>query len=354
MKKRYNLFIFIVLFPFSVFSNIPDFGFTKQKNIKKAYFVNTDATLDVTNSYGNIDISTWDEDKIELDIMIKVSGDSENWVNKRINDIDVDIVALKNLITAKTIIGNSGSYSNRHNNSFEINYTLKIPKNGNIIINNRYGNIFSSDINGNAIIKCNYGTLVLGKLNGNRTDIDIDYCTNSTIKFIKNATLSGNYSELKINEVGRLNLDSNYIDLIVDESQNINYSGNYGKLKLPKVTVLNISGNYLTLNIGEIFNTLNLETNYSKIVIGTVNEKANDISIDCGYSGLSMGYSANYAFDFSIALRYGGFDNNSNLEMYNKEEVRNSKNYQGFNKKRGVNKVTINSNYGNVSLTKKQ
>jgi hypothetical protein len=31
-----------------------------------------------------------------------VSGDNENWVNQRLTDINIDIVALKGLITAKT------------------------------------------------------------------------------------------------------------------------------------------------------------------------------------------------------------------------------------------------------------
>jgi hypothetical protein len=33
---------------------------------------------------------TWDEDKIELDINIKVSGSNETWVNCT-NEIDIDI-----------------------------------------------------------------------------------------------------------------------------------------------------------------------------------------------------------------------------------------------------------------------
>jgi hypothetical protein len=41
---------------------------------KKAYYVNSDAGINIDNSYGNVTLSTWDEDKIELDINIKVSG----------------------------------------------------------------------------------------------------------------------------------------------------------------------------------------------------------------------------------------------------------------------------------------
>ena len=85
MKKQFKLILLFVLIPFLGFSNGDDFTYSKQKNIKKAYFVNSDAGVNIDNSYGNIVVTTWDEDKIELDIVIKVSGDSEKWVNQKLN-----------------------------------------------------------------------------------------------------------------------------------------------------------------------------------------------------------------------------------------------------------------------------
>jgi len=100
MKKQSSLLIiiFALLFPILGFSYGDDLLHSKQKNIKKTYIVNSDAGVNIDNSYGNIFVTTWNEDKIELDIWIKVSGDSENWVNKRINAIDVDITPLKSLV----------------------------------------------------------------------------------------------------------------------------------------------------------------------------------------------------------------------------------------------------------------
>jgi hypothetical protein len=38
---------------------------------------------------------------------IKVSGSNEGWVNQRINEIDIDINALKHLISSKTTLENN-------------------------------------------------------------------------------------------------------------------------------------------------------------------------------------------------------------------------------------------------------
>jgi hypothetical protein len=351
MKKQCKLLLLMLLIPFLGFSN-DNLAFTKQKNIKKAYFVNADAGINIDNLYGNINVTTWDEDKIEIDVLIKVSGNNEKWVNSRINDIDIDIQALKNLVSAKTIMAKSAFLKNGKNNSIEVNYTIKIPKNGSIDLNNKYGNIITGDLINNANIVCEYGKITLGKLAGNTNKIQIEYCPNSNIDYIKNGYVEARYSGLKINEAVTIDLDTNYTDLTILESQNIKYDCNYGKFKFPKVNSLVGSGNYLTVDIGAIFNKLNLETHYSKITIGSINDKANNITIDAGYTDLSIGYDANYAFDFDIKTRFANFKNEDNLQILNTEGQKTSKQINGFYMKKGVNKLSVSLDYGNISLIK--
>ena len=256
------------------------------------------------------------------------------------------------MVSAKTIIAQSDFYNNGNTNSFEINYTIKIPKNGSVDFNNKYGDIISGNINNNSKIVCKYGKITLGRLNGIKNIIELAYSGNSTVDYIKNGTIDAKYSGLKINDVAKVILDTNYTDVYIGESQNISYNSNYGKLEFGKVNSLNASGNYLTIQIGEIFNNLQLQTSYSKISIGNINEKANNISIEAGNTNINVGYSSNYAFDFNVSTKYGDFKHGSDLEIYNREEAKNSKQINGFYKKKGINNLTIISRYGNVNLVK--
>ncbi|MFH6996292.1 hypothetical protein ACHRVZ_00075 [Flavobacterium sp. FlaQc-57] len=353
MKKHYNILVLFLLIPFLGFSNDDTF-ISKQKNIKKTYIVNSNARIDIDNRYGNISVSTWDEDKIDLDIIIKVSGGNENWVNEKLNSIDVDITALKSMVTAITKIGNSSLKSKGSSNSFEINYVIKIPKNGTVKLVNKYGNITALSLEGTTDIMCKYGKVTLGKLNNSNNRIQIEYCQNSTIDYIKNGSIEARYSGLRINDSGNLNLDTNYTDLTVSDTQNIKYDCNYGTLKFQKVNSFTGSGNYLTISIAEISNSINLDTNYSKFHVGLINEKANNVNINSGYSDVSLGYDTNYAFDFDINTRYGGIKSDNSLDILVNETKNTSKRISGFNKKKGQNKVIITSNYGNVTLIKKQ
>ena len=353
MKKQCKILILFILIPFLGHAIDNDFLHLKEKNIKKTYYVNPNATLSIENSYGTISVTTWNEDKIELDISIKVSGDNENWVNQRIETIAVDIVALKGMISAKTILGNSNYKAHGKNNNFEINYTLKIPKNGSVKLNNKYGNISTSDLYAEADIKCKYGKVILGRLSGNST-LEMEYCSNSSIASLKNGMVTAKYSNLKIGETTKLDLISDYTDIEIEQSDAIKYNSKYGKIRIQNVKTLDASGNYLTIKIGEVFDYLKLNTKYSSLAIQSINAKANSVTIVAGYTGINIGYHTNFAFDFNVLLKYANFKYESDLEIDSKEEVSNSKKYSGFYKKKGLNNLNIISDYGNVTLTKNQ
>ncbi|MFG4002510.1 hypothetical protein [Flavobacterium aquidurense] len=353
MKKHYNILILFLLIPLLGFSNDDSF-ISKQKNIKKTYIVNSNAGIDIDNKYGNITVSTWDEDKIDLDITIKVSGGNENWVNERLNSIDVNITALKSLVTAVTNLGSSSVKSRGSSNSFEINYVIKIPKNGTVKLNNKYGNITTLTLESTTDISCKYGKIILGKLNGDSNRIEIGYSQNSTIDYIKSGNIEARYSGIKINESGNLNVDANYTDVSLLEGQNIKCKGNYGTFKFQKINSLVGSSNYVTISIAEISSNLNIDATYSKINVESLNEKPKNVNINTGYTNISLGYHTNFAFDFDINTRYGSIKSDSSLEVSVSEIKNNAKRLSGYNKKKGQSKVIVNSNYGNVILTKRQ
>jgi len=357
MQKQFKIFAILFLIPFLGFSNDDDFSYSKQKTISKAYVVNSDAGINIDNSYGNIFVTTWNEDKIEINVLIKVSGNDEKWVNQKLDAIDVNFIALKSLVTAKTIFDNniqnkSGRSKNGRDNSFEINYTIKIPKNGTVTLDNKYGSISSTDLFSTTDITCKYGKISLGSLNGNSNKVEIGYCSRSTIESLKNGNIVSKYSGLKIERVAKIDLISDYSDVEITEGNDVKYTSKYGSVKIEKVNSLDAIGNYLTIEVGSITNQLKLYAKYSNISIKSIQPKANNASITAGYTGIDIGFQPNYNFDFDITVKYGNFKYDNELSINSREETNSTKKISGFYKKKGENKVTVTSDYGNVKLYK--
>ena len=72
MRSIYKITLLALLIP-----NLA-FGFTdtkkpkheKSKTVKKEFSVNSDAKLSVSNKYGNLNITTWDKNTIDIQVVI--------------------------------------------------------------------------------------------------------------------------------------------------------------------------------------------------------------------------------------------------------------------------------------------
>lgn len=352
MKKQFKIIVLLLLLPATLLAEIPTKGkFTQQKNVRKAYLVNSDAGIDITNSYGNIYVTTWNEDKVELDVLITVSSDSEDWAIKRLNDISIDINPLKSMVSATTTIVNSRNNSGR-NNSIEISYTIKIPKNGSVKLLNKYGDIVTADLYNSATISCKYGNISLGKLNSSKNTLNIDYVKRADIEFIREAQINTKYSTIAIGNFEGINMNSGYSNLSSNNGDNLSFSGNYGTLKLGSIGTLQVDGNYLNIKIEQLNKQLSVNTNYSQLKVLNVAPNCNDILINSGYTQISIGYNSGYNFDFNVSVRYGDFKYDPNFQVNKSHEASYTKSYQGFSGKSGVNNISVISNYGNVAITR--
>lgn len=349
-KIKLSLLLLLTVVPLQAFASGKEDNDTyKEKSISKVYLVNPNAGIDIRNKYGNVYVTTWDESKIGIDIVIKVHGKNENAVTKTINSINIEINPLTSLVSAKTIMDDiSGS----RNINIEINYTVKIPKgSGSIKLNNQYGSIMVDKIQGKTDIDCKYGNIVLGELLSNDNNVKIQYCNNSSIGYIRNGIIDAQYSDLKINKSGNLNYKSDYTNLQLKEVANITYNSNYGGLNIGSANNIEGNGDYLTLRFGSINNNFSVNTEYSSIIITNVTAKANNVEIVSEYTNIELKYDSDYSFNFEFNFKYANL-NASGLNFQTKKEANNTSYYKGYYKSNGSNLMSVSSNYGNLKLTK--
>jgi 16S rRNA C967 or C1407 C5-methylase (RsmB/RsmF family) len=100
--------------------------YTKEKTIKKEYNVNSDALFKVKNSYGNLNITSWNENRVVIEVHIKTNGNDEDRVQERLNEIDVDFENNPSMVSAITRFGDrknswGWSWGNRKKVSVQVN-----------------------------------------------------------------------------------------------------------------------------------------------------------------------------------------------------------------------------------------
>ncbi|QTD38300.1 hypothetical protein JL193_03085 [Polaribacter batillariae] len=208
MKSIYKIAFLLLLFPFISSANNKEKKHEKSKTITKEYNVNSNALVALDNSYGDLNITTWDKNRVEIEVKITVNGNDLEDVEEKLNSINVAFSASSSKVSAKTVFGkkkNSWSWWKRSKNvNYKINYFVKMPKTNNINLKNDYGSIYLGNISGEATINCDYGKIVVGELSSNNNNISLDYCSTSTIAYIKSGDINVDYSKLSIENSEKL------------------------------------------------------------------------------------------------------------------------------------------------------
>jgi len=349
----FKLFLFFFALPGITFSNGDENSshtgkYKKEKKYSKAYNVNSNAALKVTNQFGSIYVTTWDEDQTTIDVVVKVSADKEEIVNKRINSIDVKFDATKSFVSALTEIGN---FSGK-NVSFEINYTIKIPKKGTIDLNNQFGNTIVGKVYGKSNLNCQYGDLSADELNSEFNIINLQYSGTSKINYMKAGDINAQYSGFNATKIGSLKLKAQYSASNIGEVNSITYKTEYGDLTIKKGGTISGSGDYSAQRFGYVTNLVNATCNYGEVKIGGMGTDVKNVAINASYSAVNIGYNENAGFDFEFKLEYGSLRGASGFKFTQKSEKDNKSYYKGYYKSSGNSKIYVKLDYGDINLNR--
>ncbi len=362
MKTLYYNIILLLLIPALALANNGDLKgkYTKEKKLKKEFSVNANALLKISNDYGNLDITSWNENRIVMEINIKVSGNDEEKVIKKLESIGVEFDASSQMVSARTTFNKSDSswwdkWTSGWNNNLnmKINYTVKVPVTNSIDLNNDYGNINLDKIQGTAKINCDYGQIILGELLGNDNYINIDYTNNSTIEYMKNGKINADYSDFEIGKSDRIDLNADYTKSKFKSIKNLNYNCDYGSIKIENGGDVTGQSDYVSTKIGSISEALNIDSDYGSITIQSLQPSFRNVTIKTDYTSADIGYENGCTFDFSIKTSYGGVKVDESITVQKKYVKSSKKEYQGYQgEANSGNTINITSSYGGIKLRK--
>lgn len=356
----YKTLVALLIFPALVIgSNNSNLSgkYTKEKKINKEFTVNAGAEFKVDNSYGNIDVVTWNENRVVIDITITTNGNNEEKVQKKLDEITVDFENSPNLVSAKTRFNKNGSRSwwnwGNSNVNMKINYTIKIPITNNVDISNDYGNINLGKLEGRAKISCDYGKVTTKELMADNNDINFDYTNHSYFEYIKSGKINADYSGFTVAKTNDLTIVADYTKSQVEIAENINYNCDYGSLTVDKVNSVTGNGDYLTTTIGDVYKNIEVKGDYGSLKIKNMTNNAGNISIEADYLNITIGYSSGYNFKFDIDLEHASLRDSDGFIFTKEKEENSDKYYAGYygNSNSG-NMIKIASDYGSVTFKK--
>jgi hypothetical protein len=278
----------------------------KKRSISKTYNVGPDDRLSIENSFGNVTVTTWDKNEIQIDIEIGVHASSEEKAQKMMDLISVKDNQGGHEISFKTDIGHMSGKDNWNKNEdtrkFYVDYKIIMPSKNPLRIENSFGKTNIPDFDGSASITSKFGELTTGRL--------------------PNATLV--HVEFGKADIGRLN----NADVVLKFNGNSNIAG--------------ISGNS------------KVDVQFCSKVNIAVENALSSFSLFQSYSTINLRVSNNLSAQFDVYTNFGSFNNRTEFNINEDKDDESSgpkfdKTYTGKTGS-GAAKIKIKSSFGTVRL----
>jgi hypothetical protein len=356
MKSIYNIIFLAFLFPLITTASNGDKIHEETKTLKKEYAVNPNAKVILNNRYGNLNITTWNKNRVEIEVIITVKGDDLKDVNTKLNSISIDFNASSSIVEAITVFSeNKSSWSwwgKSKNTNYKVNYIVKMPKSNSVDLNNDYGSIYLSNLSGKALINCNYGKISIGELSADKNNINLNYCSSSTIIYMKSGTVNIDYSKLTIDNSENVKLNADYATLKFGKANEIDFNLDFGSITVNDAGSINGNSDYATLRLGAVRKKLRIDTDYGSLTIQRLMNGFDKVDISGQYTSIKIGVEKEVSFDFEIDLQYANFNrNDTKVELFKNISKNTKKYYEGkYGKGKTNSTLFINSEYGSVKI----
>lgn len=320
----------------------------KQQEYHEAWPVQQVSALNVNNKFGEVRINNSGGSEVTIDVVVTVEAANERKANELLEMIEISMNKRGSTVYAETSIANNFKSQRK----FSIDYTINIPSDKHLRIENKYGNTIVNRLEANGVFLIKYGNFTANELNtpaGGELLLDLKY-GNGSIGEASHLTAEVGYSPLSIESLHSLHMESKYSSIEVGTAGNIQLESKYDKLDFEEVDTVSTNTKYSNLKIRKLNNSLNIESGYGGVRVAEVDPNFEFISISNSYGQISLGLD-NAHYDVDAKCRYCGISYPN--DAFTGNQIKENNTYQIVGKIGNLpgGKVKIESQYGEIKLS---
>lgn len=344
------------------------------KTINKEFVVSDNAEIELSNRYGEINIETWNQKSVKLDIRIVVQTNSQKDAEEVFNRIDVDFYNSASRVSASTTIDNTNPtnwwdriFRGQSKDDFKIYYDVKMPQSASLNTVAKYCDVkVVGTIDGTTELEVKYGDFNFDEVN-NDVKVELAY-GDGAFKSVKNLDLSlrygemdidraeeveldTRYSEVKIDAFKRADIDSRYDDFVFGNVERLNIDAGYSDFRLKNAETIIMDANYTDLRMDELSGKLVIDLDYGDLAIESLKPGFSSLEIEGSYSDFVIGIGNNVGFGLDVESRYTSVSYpKSRMEINYLVEQGRSKTIRGKTKAEGGGTIKARLGYGSLKI----
>ncbi len=342
------------------------------KTINRDFKTSANGTTAIYNRHGNVNVRTWSENRVKIDITITVNASDPKEAEKALNQINANFTNTNGYIKAEMMIGNLsdrgnpyydwGDKSEKNFQDYRINYEVWIPTDNQLDLQNKYGASFVSNMNGKLLADIWYGEL---RVENVKSDVNIKIeggnATLSSAKNLYGQVASGGITVDKANDV---QMDTRNSDLTFRRAANLRLTSKYDNISLGNIENLRLQTKYSEVSVLSA-RTAFITAQFTDATIANIGLQLDadfqngDLTVEKLNAGFDLvnliGNAANVTITRSpgVSYRYAINGNNTQMTVANQGAANKAYSRAASNGNTGVVKEGLVGNDSNTRSTLK-
>ena len=273
----------------------------------RSFSVNTETTLEVENKYGTILIVPWSYDSVQVTADIFLEAKNYARLRKLSNDVSISATGTRTYVIVRTVIGDGStriaselrtlSSTLGSNSKVEINYTIYLPEYINIVLSNKFGDIYIDDIYGDVDIMLSNGVLKANTFSGN-SNLDLQFAKGS-IRNLGTASLKLSYGELSLGKVDQMDFTGKSSELRIDTSGVVKIDSRRDRIEIGEVEYLYGESSFTDVVVKNFIREANCNMKYGTLRMEKVQPDFSTIDLESDFTDITLYISpeSNYFVD---------------------------------------------------------
>jgi hypothetical protein len=299
----------------------PEHEFTKK--INREFNISATGTTAIYNKYGKVNINTWQNNSVKIDITIIVNAGDQRIADKTFDRIKVNFMNTADYVKAETVIEAESkvSWITGSCDDFKINYEVWMPIGNQLDLKNKYGNAFVANLNGKLKAEIKYGDLRTEAVNNN-ADLAIGY-GKATMAKVRNLSGYVSYGGLTLADAAEVQMDTKYSDFQIDRATAVRVTSKYDNFNLGDIEDLRVQTKYANLRVNttkaafvtaqytdvkvnNISGSVDADLNYGSLKVGALGRNFSEARVIGKYTDVQMNVESGTVFRFDAEGTHAG------------------------------------------------
>lgn len=282
----------------------------RSRKVVRSFKADERTSIQVVNKYGNVHMIPWEKDSVRFEIQLTISGTKQPRVDKIFTDIDFDFTSTKYYVIARTEFSNSmNSLWSEINdataalfvggNKATINYTVYFPEAAPVRIENKFGNIYTTDHAGKAEIILSNGDLKAHDFKG---ELILEHSFgNANIHSVDHGRLELGYGEFSFDEIGDAALFGKSARISIAKAGRLRLDSRRDKIRIGQAGGLSGTTSFSYLTVDQLTDEAQLFSKYGDLDFSGTGVALRLIDLNSEYTDISIKSAPGAPLDLELS-----------------------------------------------------